>query len=282
MSAEPVEVVPPWAPPLQTGLADTLPPGTAHDHTAHAAHSATRRAGSGPRDTGRPSLLRLPGCYPVQADTWLLADTMSRLGLAAGASVLDLCTGTGALAVAAARAGAAEVTAIDISLRSAANAWLNAKRHGASVRVLRGDLFAPLDPDERFDLVVSNPPYVPSGSSRLPRHTSDRCWDGGPDGRMLLDRIGAEAFGRLRPGGSLLLVQSAVAGESRSVLGLRESGFAVEVVRRESEPFGPVMRSRAEALRRRGLIDSGQADEELVVIRAVKVGAAADRPRVEA
>lgn len=218
----------------------------------------------------RPWLLRLPGCYPVQADTWLLADTMHDLGLAAGSSVLDLCTGTGALAVAAVRAGAAKVTAVDLSLRSAANAWLNAKRHGVPVRVLRGDLFGPLATGEHFDLVVSNPPYVPSRSGRLPRHTVSRCWDGGPDGRLLLDRICTESFDRLRPGGSLLMVQSTVAGDARSVLGLRERGFEVEVVRRESEPFGPVMRSRAEALRACGLIDDGQWDEELVVIRATR------------
>lgn len=218
----------------------------------------------------RPWLLRLPGCYPVQADTWLLADTMHDLGLAAGASVLDLCTGTGALAVAAVRAGAAKVTAVDLSLRSAANAWLNARRHGVAVRVLRGDLFGPLATGEHFDLVVSNPPYVPSHSGRLSRHTVSRCWDGGLDGRLLLDRICTESFDRLRPGGSLLMVQSTVAGDARSVLGLREAGFDVEVVRREREPFGPVMRARANALRSRGLIVDGQTDEELVVIRATR------------
>lgn len=255
MTAEPVEVAPLCAPRIDAGPFEPADPGLT-----------------------RPSLVRLPGCYPVQADTWLLADAMSELGIVAGASVLDLCTGTGALAVAAAKAGAAEVTAIDISARSAANAWLNAKRHGARVRVLRGDLFAPLGVAERFDVIVSNPPYVPSRSSRLPRHTRDRCWDAGPDGRMLLDRIAAQSFARLRPGGSLLLVHSGVAGEHRSVLALRAGGFDVEIVRRESEPFGPVMRSRAGDLSSRGLIGEDEVAEELVVIRAVRAEAlAADR-----
>ena len=195
---------------------------------------------------------------------------MCGLGLAAGARVLDLCTGTGALAVVAAGAGASEVAAVDLSLRSAVATRVNTRRHGAEVRVLRGDLFAPLDDHERFDLIVSNPPYVPSRSAALPRHTLGRCWDAGLDGRLLVDRICAQAHDRLTPGGSLLLVQSSVTDEARTVEHLQDSGLAVDVVRRRTEPFGPVMRSRAEHLRARGLIGSGQAEEGLVVLRATR------------
>ena len=218
----------------------------------------------------RPPLIRLPGCYPVQADTWLLADTLRELDLAPGADVLDLCTGTGALAVAAGLEGATSVTAVDISVRSAANAWLNSRRHGVTTRVLRGDLFEVLVPGEQFDVVLSNPPYVPGHTDRLPRHTVSRCWDAGVDGRRLLDRICAGAHDRLRPGGSLLLVQSAVADHARSVRRLRREGLDVEVVRREHVPFGPVMRARAELIRARGLGVGEQDVEELVVLRATR------------
>lgn len=221
-------------------------------------------------DASRPALLRLPGCYPVQADTWLLADTMAELGCAVGARVLDLCTGTGALAVAASLAGAAEVTAIDLSYRSSANAWVNARRHGVPVTVLRGDLFAALTRAGQFDLILANPPYVPSFTSRSSRHRVDRCWDAGPDGRLLLDRICREAYAHVAPGGSLLLVQSDVAGVDVTTRSLEAQGFDTEVVRREPEAFGPVMRTRAAAMRRRGLIADGQEVEELVVVRAVR------------
>lgn len=222
----------------------------------------------------RPDLLRLPGCYPVQADTWLLADTMTELGIARGARVLDLCTGTGALAVAAALDGAAEVTAVDLSFRSSATAWFNARRHGVPVTVLRGDLFDALGSTGDFDLVLANPPYVPSFASRSTRHRLGRCWDGGPDGRLLLDRICREAFDHVAPGGSLLLVQSDVADVAATLSGLEARGFAVEAVRSEPEPFGPVMRSRAAAMRRRGLIGAQQQDERLVVVRAVRTAVA--------
>ncbi len=56
-------------------------------------------------------VLRPPGVYPPQHDTWLLAEVLRRDRAATGRRVLDLCTGTGALAVVAARAGAASITA---------------------------------------------------------------------------------------------------------------------------------------------------------------------------
>jgi release factor glutamine methyltransferase len=214
----------------------------------------------------------------VQADTWLLADTMSELGCAAQARVLDLCTGTGALAVAAAQAGAAEVTAVDLSYRSSANAWLNVRRHGVPATIRRGDLFGALSGGAQFDLILANPPYVPSFSSRPSRHRVDRCWDAGADGRLLIDRICLGAFDRLAPGGSLLLVQSDVADADRTLRALRDSGFDAEVVRRVAEVFGPVMRARAAAMEDNGLIEQGQVTEQLVVIHATR---SLDSPVVE-
>ena len=228
--------------------------------------------GLAPR-AARPGLLRLPGCYPVQADTWLLADTLGGLNLAAGARVLDLCTGTGALAVAAGLGGAVEVTAVDISRRSAANAWINSRWHGVPTRVVRGDLFGALSPHERFDVVVSNPPYVPAPTARPSRHRQSRAWDAGRDGRLLLDRICAEAFDWLHPGGTLLMVHSAVSGEARSLERLQESGFTADIVGRCPVPFGPVMRARAEMMVADGLLAEGQVEEELVVIRATRATA---------
>src|SRR4051812_21821111 len=133
-------------------------------------------------------LLRLPGTYPAQGDTRLLADTLESRGLALGRRVLDVGTGGGALALAAVRAGASAVTAVDLSLRSVLTARLNSRLHRAKVEVRQGDLFAPVL-GQRFDLVVANPPYVPAASEMLPRHRAARCWDAGHDGRAVLDRI---------------------------------------------------------------------------------------------
>ena len=133
-------------------------------------------------------MLYPPGVYRAETDTELLAGVMRRGGYARDRDVLDVGTGGGALAVAAAQAGARSVTAVDLSLRSVAATWVNSRLARARVRVRRGDLFAPVA-GRRFGLVLSNPPYVPAATGALPRHRKARCWDAGPDGRALLDRI---------------------------------------------------------------------------------------------
>ena len=83
-------------------------------------------------------LLRPPGVYRAESDTEMLTDVMRRGGYAPGRDVLDVGTGSGALAVAAAHAGARSVTAVDLSHRSVLATWLNSRLHGAAVRVRRG------------------------------------------------------------------------------------------------------------------------------------------------
>lgn len=225
-----------------------------------------------PLDGTRPHLrlLRAPGVYAAQRDTWLLADVLHEelsAAPAGGRRVLELGTGSGALATVAARFGGAEVTAVDVSRRALLSAWLNGRVRGRRVAVRRGDLTAPAA-RERFDVVVSNPPYVPAPDDVLPRAGRARAWDGGRDGRAVLDRVCADAPGLLRPGGRLLIVQSALSGPELTIGALREQGLAVDVAARCRHPFGPVLRARAELLERLGLVAPGERTEELVVLRA--------------
>lgn len=211
-------------------------------------------------------LLRLPGTYPAQHDTWLLADVLRRSRMAEGRRVLDVCTGTGALAVVAADAGAASVDAVDLSWRSVLSARANSSLRRAGVVVHRGDLFQPVT-GQLFDLVLANPPYVPAATDVLPRYSIGRCWDGGVDGRRLVDRICDGVRGVLAPGGRLLLVQSCVTGEQQTLDRLRSVGLRPQVVARAVIPFGPVMRARATMLRsRRLLAPEAQGEEVLVVV----------------
>ena len=69
---------------------------------------------------------------------------------------------------------------------------------------------------ERFDAIVSNPPYVPAPTDELPARGPARAWDAGRDGRALLDRICAQAPDHLRPGGVLLVVHSSLLGYERT------------------------------------------------------------------
>ncbi|GAA2279669.1 MULTISPECIES: HemK2/MTQ2 family protein methyltransferase [Kitasatospora] len=214
--------------------------------------------------------LRLPGVYPAQGDTALLLECLLRERLQAGVEVLDLGTGCGSLALAAARRGA-RVVAVDVSWHALFCAWLNARRQGCRVRLRHGDLTAPVA-DERFDLVVSNPPYVPARRAAAPRHGIARAWDAGPDGRLVLDRFCAQAPHVLRPGGVLLVVQSAIADVAATLSALARGGVVARVTARRRQPFGPVMKARAGWFEQCGLITPGQRDEDLVVIRGVRAG----------
>lgn len=210
--------------------------------------------------------IRTRGVYRPQGDTELLAAVLRQGSLfPPGANVLDLCTGTGVLAITAAQRGASRVTAVDISRRAVLAARVNAWLARAPVRALAGDLFGPVD-DEVFDLIVANPPYVPG--RRPVRHGRERSWEGGPYGRSILDPICAQAGTRLTPGGSLLMVHSALCGESETLQALGRAQLDTTILARRRQPFGPVLRSRAAMLEDLGLIRPGEREEELVVFRA--------------
>ncbi|MFV2172963.1 HemK2/MTQ2 family protein methyltransferase [Actinomadura sp. LOL_016] len=227
------------------------------------------------RYTNDVLLLRPPGVYRPQTDTALLADVLSRAGVAAGARVLDLGTGTGAVAMAAARCGAREVVAVDVAAAAVLAARVNARLRNLPVRVLRGDLFAPVA-GERFDVIVANPPYVIGDAVPEAVHGRARAWEAGPRGRAVLDRICAQAPSHLTPGGTLLLVQSALSGVAATLVALRGAGTRPVVAARRDEPFGPVMRRRAARLEARGAVERGQRREELVVVRADRTGTRGD------
>lgn len=126
------------------------------------------------------------------------------------ASVLDLCTGGGSLAILAAYAFPnAEVDAVDLSPDALTLAAENVEDHGLGdrIRLLRGDLFGPLA-GRAYDLILTNPPYVGRDVMELLpgefRHEPAIALDGGADGFDIVHRILAEAAGHLKPEGGLL------------------------------------------------------------------------------
>ncbi|MEU0842678.1 HemK2/MTQ2 family protein methyltransferase [Streptomyces sp. NPDC005962] len=215
-------------------------------------------------------LIAPPGVYAPQDDTALLAEAVCREPAMVGAQVLDIGTGTGALALLAARCGAVGVEAVDVSARAVLAAWVNARLSGEPVRVRLGGL-ASVASGRRFDVVLANPPYVPARrGGPFERAGGARAWNAGPDGRAALDRLCARIPGLLRPRGVLLLVQSALSGVGTTLERLAEQGLHVDVTARRVVPFGPVLLRRSSWLAARGLIGPGDDKEELVVIRAIR------------
>ena len=160
---------------------------------------------------GRPFRVT-PAVLIPRPETELLCElALERVRGQASPAVLDLCCGSGCIGVTLAlERPDARVTAADISPEALAVARANADSLGARVTFARGDLFAAVA-GERFDLILSNPPYIPTADlapealqaevQREPR----LALDGGADGLSLYRRIAAEAPAHLADGGLLLM-----------------------------------------------------------------------------
>ena len=153
-----------------------------------------------------------PAVLIPRPETEVLVDVALDL-LPEGGRVLDLCCGSGAVALSLAQeAAAAEVVAADVSAAALEVAKANGQRCGLAERVEWhcGDLFAPFRGTEPFDLVAANPPYVRrSDLAQLAPEVRDYephlALDGGEDGLAYYRRIAQEAADFIRPGGHLLL-----------------------------------------------------------------------------
>lgn len=148
-----------------------------------------------------------PGVLIPRQDTEILCE-QALMRLAPGMRVLDIGTGSGALAVSIARlCTGTKVTAVDVSDAALALARENAARLGTAVSFVKSDCFAALG-GETFDMIVSNPPYIPPWemAELMPEVTfePELALSGGEDGLVFYRRIAREAPKHLAHGGFLL------------------------------------------------------------------------------
>ncbi len=155
---------------------------------------------------------------------------LGRLDLS-GKQVAEVGTGSGILALAAARAGAAHVVAIDINPHAARAATENAARNGLAGRVtgLCSDLMSGITPKPLFDIIISSPPSFPGE----PRDLADRAWHAGPEYRDIA-ALFHQARERLAPGGKVYLLLSS--DSDLALLGdlIADAGFESRVVHARS------------------------------------------------
>ncbi len=172
--------------------------------------------------------------YKIKVDERVLiprpeTEEMVMMAVAAveeGGSVLDLCTGSGAIAVALykeceRRNKKCKVTAVDISAEALEVAKENAAANGAEVLFIQSDLFTRIR--GRFDVIITNPPYIPSGDiEHLQREVKDYeprlALDGGADGLDFYRKIAETATKHLNKGG--MLIMEVGAGEAQEVVKL--------------------------------------------------------------
>lgn len=166
---------------------------------------------TGEREFWSLSLKVNPATLIPRPETEMLVEQCLRLvPVAARWQLLDLGTGSGAIALALAKERPhCRITATDISRPALAVARENAAALGTvNVEFLQGEWFAPL-PGRRYRVIVSNPPYVPDGDPHLDagdlRFEPPRALNGGPDGLAMIRKIVQQAPAHLDPGGMLLL-----------------------------------------------------------------------------
>lgn len=231
----------------------------AHGEALLAPHQAealsrqfTQRAGGvplayllGEREFHGLRLVITPAVLVPRPDTetlvaWAIDVLNGPLATRATPRVLDLGTGSGAIALAIRQAcPRAEVSAVDRSAEALAVAQANGERLQLPVRWLQGDWFAAVGAEERFDLVVSNPPYIDAADPHLPAlHAEPReALTPGPDGLADLRAIVRAAPDHLIPGGALLLEhgheQAAAVREGLMDAGFRDIATRVDLGSRD-------------------------------------------------
>ena len=147
-------------------------------------------------------------CLIPRPETELLAEEVIKIANE-NTAVLDLCTGSGAIAISVKKETNAKVTASDISSNAIDIAKENAKLLDADVEFIVGDAFSPLE-NRKFDVIVSNPPYIKSEDiSTLQKEVKDfepmLALDGGSDGLDFYRVIANNCINHLNEGGVLLL-----------------------------------------------------------------------------
>jgi release factor glutamine methyltransferase len=149
-----------------------------------------------------------PGVFIPRPETEALLEWAQAQPLPADAVIVDLCTGSGALALALARHRPdARLIAVEDSVEALRYAELNCR--GTAVQLVRADVTADgllADLDGAVDLIVSNPPYIPLGAELDPEvaeHDPDHALFGGADGMSVIGPIVTAAARLLRPGGRI-------------------------------------------------------------------------------
>jgi release factor glutamine methyltransferase len=184
------------------------------------------------------------GVQPPKAGSLFFCKNLS---VSAGERVLEIGAGLGLAAVFAARAGA-QVVATDILPQAVEAIRTNAALNGVTVDTRVGDGYAPVA-GERFDLIATNPPQMPTPPGREREDAVAAADNGGRDGWALLDRVIAGASEHLNPGGRLVFSIFAFLGRKQAFAKLEAAGFVHSIVASEVQSFPRIGFERLDHLR---------------------------------
>ncbi len=178
-----------------------------------------------------------PEVYEPAEDTFLLAENLQ---VERKHRVLEIGTGTGIVTITVSRK-CKTVVATDINpnaIKCATHNIINNKAY--NVEIKEGDLFEPVS-DEKFDLILFNTPYLPTSEEEQVDDELEAAWDGGADGREVIDRFLDELIDHLNPEGRVQLVQSSLSDIAKTLDKLGKMGFSASVTAREKHFFEEIV-----------------------------------------
>lgn len=183
--------------------------------------------------------------YEPAEDSFLLANAALEEA-EPGMSILEIGAGSGFVsAVLGANVKGVRVLATEINPHAARCAKSN------GVEVIRTDLFRALKPESQktsFDLILFNPPYLPTSEEEKVPGWLNYAFDGGASGRETLDRFLGEARNYLKPRGKILVLISSITGLEAVTTKMEKMGFEVDVVGRKKVSFEELMVVRGKLL----------------------------------
>ena len=195
--------------------------------------------------TWRGCLFRVPdGVQPPKAGSLFFCRNLT---VRPGERLLEIGGGLGLAAVLAARAGAI-VTATDVVPAAIASMRMNAALNGVEIDARLGDAWAPVG-DQRFDVVCTNPPQMPTPPGRDREDAEAAADNGGADGWGLLDRVIAGAPAHLEPGGRLVFSIFDFLGLKTAHAKLDAVGLTPRLIARETQSFPRIGYERLDHLR---------------------------------
>ena len=167
--------------------------------------------------------------YVPAEDSYLLADNLE---IKKGQSVLEIGTGSGIVAMYASRL-TDDITVTDINFDACELARKNFAENGIeNIEILWGNLFEVVE-NRKFDVILFNTPYLPTEDGEVLEDTINYAFDGGLNGRKVIDVFLNEVGNHLNDGGIVQLIQSSLSGNEETLDMLDKSGFIAEIAASE-------------------------------------------------